>query len=353
MTPDDLRALADALAEYAESPDRVSYQAEPILRAADYLRAQADAQPVAWLRPENRLREESTSQTRFSFGKSRPSIGTWQPLYARPAQAAAKPCWCHKCNEGRLVNGIPFAMTQMIVCPICGNKRCPHASDHALACTASNDSMAVSAAPKAEPCVGNDPTCPCQDGDACHYRDADGIKAWPAPQTERTCTCAPEDNPPIPCARKYAFTACMQAQAEPKLGELMLEQRRSRVVAGAYPDGNPNAGAMMAQTSQAEPIDPHMIAAEDRFPDDDGPVILGEPDVLTPDDVRRVTRRAEPKRPQTCLWSRSDDDTDVWETACGNAFTINEGGAPADNEMTFCCFCGRELKGEIGDSDAE
>jgi hypothetical protein len=71
------------------------------------------------------------------------------------------------------------------------------------------------------------------------------------------------------------------------------------------------------------------------------------------DELRRQLAEAEPKRPQTCLWSRSDDDTDVWETACGNAFTINEGGAPADNEMTFCCFCGRELKGEIGDSDDE
>jgi hypothetical protein len=27
------------------------------------------------------------------------------------------------------------------------------------------------------PCVGNDPACPCQDGDACHYR---GPNAWPA-----------------------------------------------------------------------------------------------------------------------------------------------------------------------------
>ena len=69
----------------------------------------------------------------------------------RDALAAPQPCWCHKCNEGRLVNGIPFAATQMIVCPICGNKRCPHASDHALACTASNDPIAVPAAPKAEP----------------------------------------------------------------------------------------------------------------------------------------------------------------------------------------------------------
>jgi len=84
--------------------------------------------------------------------------------------------------------------------------------------------LGLTAAPQAEPCIGNDSACPCQDGDACHYKDAaDGTKAWPVPQ------------------------------AEPKLGELMREQRNSRIVAGAYPDGNPNAGAIMAQTSQAEP----------------------------------------------------------------------------------------------------
>jgi len=33
------------------------------------------------------------------------------------------------------------------------------------------------------PCIGNDPWCPCQDGDRCHYRDAaDGTKAWPLPR---------------------------------------------------------------------------------------------------------------------------------------------------------------------------
>jgi len=47
-------------------------------------------------------------------------------------------CWCHKCNKNELVNGIPFAMTRMILCPNCGNKRCPKASDHTLQCTNSN-----------------------------------------------------------------------------------------------------------------------------------------------------------------------------------------------------------------------
>jgi len=34
-----------------------------------------------------------------------------------------------------------------------------------------------------QPCIGADPTCPCQDGDPCHYRDdpVSGTKAWPIP----------------------------------------------------------------------------------------------------------------------------------------------------------------------------
>ena len=38
-------------------------------------------------------------------------------------------CGCHKCN--------PNAWW-MVVCDICGNKRCPHATDHDHKCTQSN-----------------------------------------------------------------------------------------------------------------------------------------------------------------------------------------------------------------------
>ncbi len=54
-------------------------------------------------------------------------------------QAEKQDCWCHKCNEGRTVNGFPFSMTRMILCPDCGNKRCPKASDHTFPCTNSNE----------------------------------------------------------------------------------------------------------------------------------------------------------------------------------------------------------------------
>jgi len=59
----------------------------------------------------------------------------------------------------------------------------------------------------------------------------------------------------------------------------------------------------------------------------------------------------EPKRDPACLWSRADDDTDVWETKCGHAFTIID-GTPTDNQMAFCCYCGRRVDEEIGGGDA-
>lgn len=43
-------------------------------------------------------------------------------------------CWCHHCwPEGR-------PLDRMILCPECGNKRCPKASHHENKCTGSNES---------------------------------------------------------------------------------------------------------------------------------------------------------------------------------------------------------------------
>lgn len=77
-------------------------------------------------------------------------------------------------------------------------------------------------APQPQPerhCIGNDPNCPCQDGDPCHYRDHGDTKAMPIPQPQpvsdpRPCTCHPDDNPPAPCAQQYALNECRAAQPE-------------------------------------------------------------------------------------------------------------------------------------------
>lgn len=60
-------------------------------------------------------------------------------------------CQCYKClkkdAEEREMKGAEFLdlyfgqhpLSRMILCQKCGNKRCPHAADHDLACTESNE----------------------------------------------------------------------------------------------------------------------------------------------------------------------------------------------------------------------
>jgi hypothetical protein len=58
-------------------------------------------------------------------------------------------CWCYECKknipilqeDGNPLSGmmLNLALVTMIVCNTCGNKRCPRATDHRLACTNSND----------------------------------------------------------------------------------------------------------------------------------------------------------------------------------------------------------------------
>ena len=51
-------------------------------------------------------------------------------------------CQCRQCRRDRNaeeVPGWPVELTRMILCPSCGSKRCPHATDHRHACTGSNE----------------------------------------------------------------------------------------------------------------------------------------------------------------------------------------------------------------------
>jgi hypothetical protein len=55
-----------------------------------------------------------------------------------------KSCWCYECVKyidafPDVFPGLKIPNTNMILCPHCGNKRCPHATDHRLQCTNSND----------------------------------------------------------------------------------------------------------------------------------------------------------------------------------------------------------------------
>jgi hypothetical protein len=48
-------------------------------------------------------------------------------------------CWCFDCNDAPELGLSNPTMFTMYLCPQCGNKRCPCASNHSNACTGSND----------------------------------------------------------------------------------------------------------------------------------------------------------------------------------------------------------------------
>ena len=244
MTPSELRELADALAKGTHFVDSPELHAA-MQNAADYLRACAEERPDGW-----RLVPAEPTEAMKSAGGHVNSewLNDDAPLY-----------------ESRYAMPMDGVWSAMLA--------------------------AAPAAPQAEPCIGNDPACPCQDGDPCHYRDTETTKAWPIPQVDqkrepwsgyeaghragyalalterRTDDCTFETDTPDEHTHIEEVRALLrgdtglkeqakpprQAGQEISLGALMREQRQSRIVAGAYPDGNPNAGAMMAQTPQAGP----------------------------------------------------------------------------------------------------
>lgn len=54
---------------------------------------------------------------------------------------APEQCECHRCIEekGLKVGPLPLSSVKMILCPTCGNKRCPKANDHRNECSGSNE----------------------------------------------------------------------------------------------------------------------------------------------------------------------------------------------------------------------
>jgi len=60
--------------------------------------------------------------------------------------------------------------------------------------------------------------------------------------------------------------------------------------------------------------------------------------------LRRAYKAGQVAHQGTCIWERHKDAWGefYWETGCGHAYYY-EDGAPAENDLEFCPYCGRKL----------
>lgn len=68
-----------------------------------------------------------------------------EKIFAERDALNAPDCWCRTCRP------VTFSDSRFVVCPECGNKRCPHANDHRNACTGRNEPVQEGSAYPAAP----------------------------------------------------------------------------------------------------------------------------------------------------------------------------------------------------------
>ena len=117
------------------------------------------AAPPAPVSDEDLLHMAASAIDDLLSNKDRSGAGVWADIPAKLRRAAMlqgadgnspviPDCSCHACRP------VTFADSRFVVCPVCGNKRCPHANDHRNACTGSNEpgqeGSAYPAAPQQE-----------------------------------------------------------------------------------------------------------------------------------------------------------------------------------------------------------
>jgi hypothetical protein len=81
------------------------------------------------------------------------------------------------------------------------------------------------------------------------------------------------------------------------------------------------------RASEAEESLRRIIA---RINEENGPTFMGEP----------VIPATAP-----CVWVSGDEFGGLYETSCGQAFTLND-GTPEENGMLYCYHCGKPLEVE-------
>ncbi len=121
MRPDEVLALTSALLSAMDSEPAPVVQdgIERVASMVEYLGNFAAAAII---------RQLAANQPQNAQQNIPEIIPGWIPVSERVPN-----CWCRTCRPV-VLNDMRF-----VVCPDCGNKRCPRANDHRNACTGSNE----------------------------------------------------------------------------------------------------------------------------------------------------------------------------------------------------------------------
>jgi hypothetical protein len=69
------------------------------------------------------------------------------------------------------------------------------------------------------------------------------------------------------------------------------------------------------------------------------------PSQWTTRDEKTITAlRAALEQPNECRWLQDgDEDSNIYMASCNRRYFELEDGAPTDNHMKYCCYCGKPL----------
>jgi hypothetical protein len=159
---EDREALALALVESESTMKRCRSAmcfTEAAQRSRDALARQHQRRADALSRAVSRLDREIETEQQYARQRS-------EPTFSDQRRWTDDHCGCRACVVARPRTEITkFGVAWMILCPSCGNKRCPHASNHELMCTGSNEPGQLGSVYRADhretvPCCNK----PCPDG---------------------------------------------------------------------------------------------------------------------------------------------------------------------------------------------
>ncbi|EOY4630265.1 TPA: hypothetical protein NOX92_003053 [Escherichia coli] len=147
LTDESNKGQKDVMPVYAD-PQPAAVVPDGLVRAVDfYEQVKRENPPVetgAWKDAIDWVLKEACHAAMLQGTENTESGSTIQPAPALdflPNNAksssgdlqAIPGCWCHTCRP------VTMGDMRLVVCPECGNKRCPKANDHRNACSGSNE----------------------------------------------------------------------------------------------------------------------------------------------------------------------------------------------------------------------